>query len=131
MEWDGVAPPTMLKHTPTYKLFYLRSKLFLREQILRDKRRSYDRSNRNLLRACRKTEVSTKICLSKIIWKLLRLLLQLLLSYQPCGCYLRQIIDAERVCKPACKRAEEDCSTSVTLCVTRCVAPSINQSAEA
>ena len=52
-------------------------------------------------------------------------------SYQPWGCYLRQIIDAERVCKLACKRACEDCSASVTLCVTRCVAPSIKRSAEA
>ena len=50
---------------------------------------------------------------------------------QPAGCYLRRIIDAERVCKLACKRAEEDCSTSVVCSTTRCKAPSIKRSAEA
>ena len=50
---------------------------------------------------------------------------------QPWGCYLRQIIDAERVCKLACKRACKDCSTSVVYNTTRCVAPRIKQSAEA
>ena len=37
---------------------------------------------------------------------------QLCCSYHE-GCYLRWIIDAERVCKLACKRACEDCSMSV------------------
>ena len=32
-----------------------------------DKRRYYDRSNSNLLRVCRKTAVSTKICPSKLL----------------------------------------------------------------
>ena len=65
-------------------------KAFLRWQILRDKRRSYDRSNSSLLRACRKTAVSTEICPSKITWKLLQWLLLQQQSYQPWGCYLHR-----------------------------------------
>ena len=52
-------------------------------------------------------------------------------SYQPWGCYQRRIIDRARVCKLACKRAEEDCSASVARSATRCKAPSLKQSAEA
>ena len=55
-----------------------------------DKRRSYDRSNSYLLRACRKTAVSTKICPSKITCLPLRLQPQQQQSYQPWGCYLRR-----------------------------------------
>ena len=48
-----------------------------------------------------------------------------------CGLLPAPIIDAERVCKLACKRAEDDCSTSVVYNTTRCKAQSIKQSADA
>ena len=43
----------------------------------------------------------------QITCKPLRWQRQLPRSYRPWGCYLRQIIDAERVCKLACKRVCE------------------------
>ena len=55
--------------------------------------------------------------------KLPRQQLQLQQSYLPWGCYLRQIIDAERVC--------EDCSMIVARSAIRCEEPSIKRSAEA
>ena len=66
-----------------------------------------------------------------LTWKLPQPLQLLQPSFLPWGCYLRRIIDAERVCKLACKRAEEDCSTSVACNATRCVAQSIKHSVEA
>ena len=68
---------------------------------------------------------------SRIICLLPRSQRQPLQSYQPWGCYLRRIIDSERVCKLACKRAEEDCSASVAWSATRCKAPSIKRLADA